>query len=82
MAHQVVNAVGDEFQQPDDTHYWWNAFNNTKKHFLMVYNAEHSMATGIPEVVPAIGETIFGLCTCRIMNLTRRFLLLHRQELS
>jgi PhoPQ-activated pathogenicity-related protein len=54
MPKLVVNAVLDEFQQPDDTDYWWNQMPEPK-HFLMTPNAEHSEATGIFEIVPAIG---------------------------
>lgn len=54
MPKLVVNAVLDEFQQPDDTHYWWKEMPEPK-HFLMTPNAEHSEATGILEIVPAIG---------------------------
>jgi len=55
MPKLVVNAVLDEFQQPDDTRYWWNAMPEPK-HFIMTPNAEHSEATGILEIVPAIGS--------------------------
>jgi len=57
MPKLVVNAVLDEFQQPDDTHFWWNDMPEPK-HFLMTPNAEHSEATGIFEIVPAIGTWI------------------------
>jgi PhoPQ-activated pathogenicity-related protein len=53
MPKLIVNAVLDEFQQPDDTHYWFSEMPEPK-HFLMTPNAEHSEATGILEVVPAI----------------------------
>jgi PhoPQ-activated pathogenicity-related protein len=62
MPKMVVNAVGDEFQQPDDTHYWWDDLPEPK-HFLMIPNAEHSLATGILEAVPAIGTWMEYLLT-------------------
>ncbi len=54
MPKLIVNAVADEFQQPDDNHYWWNDMPEPK-HVIMTPNAEHSEATGIFEIVPAIG---------------------------
>ena len=54
MPKLVVNAVGDEFQQPDDTWYWWDDMPEPK-HFLMAPDSEHSLATGIFEVTPAVG---------------------------
>jgi len=57
MPKLVVNAGMDEFQQPDDTRYWWNDMPEPK-HFLMVPNAEHSLATGIFVAVPSIGAFI------------------------
>jgi hypothetical protein len=56
----VVNAVADEFQQPDDTDYWW-ADLPEPKHFMMIPNAEHSLITGIFQAVPAIGAWIQNL---------------------
>lgn len=53
MPKLVVNAGMDEFQQPDDTHYWWSDMPEPK-HFLMLANTEHSCATGILGAVPSI----------------------------
>jgi hypothetical protein len=44
----------------DDTNYWWNEMPEPK-HFMMIPNAEHSLATGILEAVPAIGAWIDAL---------------------
>lgn len=57
MPKLVVNAALDEFQQPDDTRYWWNDM-PSPKHFIMTPNAEHSEATGILEIVPAISAWV------------------------
>jgi len=55
-----VNAVMDEFQQPDDTNYWWNDMPEPKW-FVMIPNAEHSLVTGIFEAVPAVGAFLQNL---------------------
>lgn len=57
MPKLIVNAGGDEFQQPDDTHYWWNDMPEPK-YFLMMPNTEHSTATGFAQELPAIGTFI------------------------
>jgi hypothetical protein len=57
MPKLVVNAFLDEFQQPDDTRYWWNDMPGPK-HFLMTYNSEHSEITGILEIVPDVSTFI------------------------
>merc|ERR1712130_971248 len=57
MPKLVCNAGGDEFFLPDDTHYWWSQMPEPKK-FLMIPNAEHSMATGILELLPAVGAWV------------------------
>jgi len=57
MPKMIVNAGMDEFQHPDDTHYWWNDMPEPK-HFLILPNAEHSLATGILDAVPAISAFI------------------------
>jgi PhoPQ-activated pathogenicity-related protein len=53
MPKLIINAGMDEFQQPDDTHYWWKSLPQPK-HFIMTPNAEHSEITGIFEILPAM----------------------------
>jgi PhoPQ-activated pathogenicity-related protein len=49
----VINAGGDEFFLPDDTRWWWDKCPEPK-HFLMIPNAEHSLATGIIEAIESV----------------------------
>lgn len=57
MPKFIINAVLDEFQQPDDSNYWWRDMTGPK-HFLMTPNADHSEATGLLEITPAMGTWI------------------------
>eukprot|EP00286_Rhodomonas_abbreviata_P009496 CAMPEP_0181330728 /NCGR_PEP_ID=MMETSP1101-20121128/24081_1 /TAXON_ID=46948 /ORGANISM="Rhodomonas abbreviata, Strain Caron Lab Isolate" /LENGTH=564 /DNA_ID=CAMNT_0023440057 /DNA_START=16 /DNA_END=1710 /DNA_ORIENTATION=+ len=62
MPKLVVNTAMDEFQQPDDNFYWWNDMPvGEGKALMMLPNTEHSCATGILEMVPAIGAWIQAL---------------------
>jgi len=56
----VVNACGDEFLQMDDDHYWWDALKG-EKHRLIIQDAEHSLATGLEQVVPSLCSFITAL---------------------
>ena len=49
----VVISGGDEFLMPDDTHFYWPEMQG-EKHLLMLQNAEHTLATGVLELVPAM----------------------------
>lgn len=53
----ICDATGDEFFMPDDDYYWWGELPG-ETYRLMIQNAEHSMATGVLELVPAIGGFI------------------------
>jgi len=57
MPKMIVNSGADEFQQPDDTHYWWNDMPEPK-YFLMMPNTDHSSITGLGQALPAIGTFI------------------------
>lgn len=54
MPKLVINGVGDEFQQPDDTHYWW-ADMPEPKYFLLMPNTDHSTVAGMLQEIPAMG---------------------------
>ena len=56
----IINAALDEFQQPDDSLFWYKDLPEPK-HLMMVPNAEHSLATGILEVVPGVAAWISHL---------------------
>ena len=54
MPKFIANSGQDEFQQPDDTHYWWNDMPGPK-HFMMMPNTDHSCALGIAQLLPSVG---------------------------
>jgi PhoPQ-activated pathogenicity-related protein len=64
MPKLVIDATGDEFFMPDDDWYWWG--NNGAElpgetYRLMVSNAEHSMATGIPTVLEGMNGFVHSI---------------------
>jgi len=50
MPKLVINAGQDEFLQGDNDHYWWDDMPQPKFRQIC-QNAEHSEATGIPEIM-------------------------------
>jgi len=61
MPKLVIDSTGDEFFMPDDNYYWWNQSLPGELHLLMVHNAEHSMVTGLPEVVQGASSFMNGI---------------------
>lgn len=61
-ARLVVNAVGDEFQMPDDWRSWMKApaYDAGIRTQIMIKNAEHSLATGVPEVLTSVAAFAEG----------------------
>lgn len=51
----IVLSSDDEFMQFDWTNIWYDRVQGNK-HLLILANAEHSLITGIPELVPALTE--------------------------
>ena len=60
MPKLAINAGGDEFLLPDDTTFWWSEMQG-KNDFLMIPNAEHSEATGVLELLPAVSTFLRGI---------------------
>ena len=49
----VIDSTGDEFFMPDDDYYWWGDLPGETLR-LMIQNAEHTMATGVLELLPGL----------------------------
>jgi PhoPQ-activated pathogenicity-related protein len=62
MPKLAVNAVGDEFQMPDDQRHWGHDTVGPM-HFAMIKNADHTLATGIEEVLDSVSA--FGAAVAR-----------------
>ena len=60
MPKLVVNSGNDEFFMIDDILFWWNKLKEPKN-WLLLPNTEHSMITGIHEVIPAVSAWIKNL---------------------
>lgn len=57
MPKLVIDSTGDEFFMLDDNYYWWDNMTAVgETHLIMIKNAEHSLATGLVEVVEAISS--------------------------
>lgn len=57
MPKLAINAGGDEFQMPDDHRYWAHDMPG-EMNLMLVKNAEHSMATGVIEVLQGAGAFV------------------------
>jgi hypothetical protein len=57
MPKMMVTAGGDEFQMPDDQRYWHQKMVG-EMNFLVIKNAEHSEATGMLELIPAVSSFV------------------------
>jgi len=53
MPKLIIDATGDEFFMMDDDQPWWSDMPNPKAR-LMIQNAEHSLATGLFEVLDSV----------------------------
>jgi len=62
MPKLVIDSAGDEFFMLDDNYYWWNDMVG-EMHLLMVQNAEHSLITGLPEVIQGVSSFVSGILT-------------------
>lgn len=58
----VMVSSDDEFMMMEWTHSWWDMFTG-EKHLMIANNAEHSMATGIFELVASLGNYVKSVFT-------------------
>jgi PhoPQ-activated pathogenicity-related protein len=62
MPKLVIDATGDEFFYLQDDSVWWDQHPLPgESHRLMVANAEHSFATGIPTLKPALDSFVASI---------------------
>lgn len=60
----MVDAGGDEFLMVDDNYYWYDQMPG-ETHLLMVQDADHSMATGLEQVVPGVSAFFKSVFTSK-----------------
>ena len=60
MPKYVVNAANDEFFLPTDTTFWWEKMPGYYElnRFILLPNTEHSMVTGLLEIIPTVNAWI------------------------
>ena len=60
MPKYVVNAANDEFFLPTDTTFWWEQMPGYHElnRFILLPNTEHSMVTGLLEILPTVNAWI------------------------
>jgi len=68
MPKYVVNAANDEFFLPTDTGYWWDKMPNYYElnRFILLPNTEHSMITGLLEILPTVNAWISQILLAHI----------------
>jgi PhoPQ-activated pathogenicity-related protein len=57
MPKFAVNAVGDEFQMPDDQRHWVAEMPG-EMNVLMIKNAEHLLSTNLPELLQSVASFV------------------------
>lgn len=66
MPKLVLDATGDEWFLPDDSRYWIeDLWENGPTSLVMFADAEHSLATAFPSMVPDLAAFISNIATSR-----------------
>jgi len=58
----VLVSSDDEFMMMEWTRFWWDKFSG-EKHLMIANNAEHSMATGIVELIESLTDFVKSVFT-------------------